>query len=54
MIDKWLPIRKVCAAFVGAGIAWLALQVGVDLGPDAVNEAASAVVALMFAYVVRS
>ncbi len=51
---QWKPIRKIVAAAVGAGIAWVALRVGVDLGPEEVNEAASGVVAVLAGYLVKN
>lgn len=50
---NWLPIKKVGGAILGAALAWVALRLGVDLGPDALNEAATAVVGLLVAYFVR-
>ena len=49
----YLPIKKVVAAFVAAGISLAARAAGVDLGPELVNQAAMAVVTVGAAYVVR-
>ncbi len=47
-----LPLRKVGIALVTSLLAWIALQAGVDLGPDEVNEAATGIVGLVTAYLV--
>lgn len=49
---NWAPIKKIVAVFVGSGLSWLALRLGVDLGPDAVNEAAVALVGIGLGYIV--
>lgn len=49
----WTPIRKFVVAFVAAGL-WLVVRAaGVDLGPDLVNDAATAVVALAAFYIAK-
>jgi hypothetical protein len=45
-----LPIRKVAVTFVGAAMTWGALRLGMDLGNDEANQAAVALVGLVFAY----
>lgn len=52
-MKNYLPIQKVAAAFVAAGLALVARVAGVDLGPDLVNEAALAAVMLAAAYLKR-
>jgi hypothetical protein len=49
---NWTPITKVVAAFVASGLTWLALQAGVDLGSQAIEEAASAAVGIAAAYLI--
>lgn len=51
-MSKWTPVRKIAVAFLGSAITYVALRLGLDLGPDDVNEAASAVVGLIFGYLV--
>lgn len=53
MPNDWRPVRKITAAFVGSGLAWCARRAGVDLGPDDLNEAAVALVGLIFGYIAR-
>lgn len=48
-----LPIRKVVVTALGAGLTWAALRLGLDLGSDAANEAATVLVGLAFGYLER-
>lgn len=50
MSSSYLPITKVVATFLASGIAWVAVQLGVDIGSDAVNEAAIALVGVAVGY----
>ncbi len=50
MSNKWKPIRKIAVAAVAAGVTWLALRLGVDLGAAEINEAAAGVVAVLAGY----
>lgn len=52
-MQNWTPIRKVAIGAVAAAIAYIARQLGVDLGSDEVNEAALAVVGIVTAYLVN-
>ena len=47
---SYMPIRKIMATFVAAGIAWVGLRAGVDLGSDEINEAAVAIVGGLAGY----
>lgn len=49
---NWTPIRKIFAAVVGAGLTWVALRLGLSLGSEELNEAATAIVGVIFAYVI--
>lgn len=51
-MTNWTPITKIVATFLGAGITWVALQLGVDVDSAAVNEAAAAVVGIVVGYLV--
>lgn len=51
-LTNYAPIRKIVAAFVAAGIFWVARRAGVDLGPDEVNEAANAAVGIAAGYII--
>lgn len=53
-MNEWKPIKKVAAGFVAAGLAYLARQLGVDLGSDEINEAALSIVGILTAYLVKS
>ena len=53
-MQNWKPIKKVAAGFVAAGIAYVAVQLGVDLGDEDVNDAALALVGIVVAYLVKS
>lgn len=46
------PIRKLVAAAVGAGLTWVAFRLGIPAGPAEVEQAAAAVVGLLFGYLV--
>lgn len=52
-MNQYLPIKKVVAAFVAAGLAYVARRAGVDLGDAEINEAAVALVGIAAAYLVR-
>lgn len=52
-MKRWLPIRKIAVAGVGAGLTWAALRLGLDLGSDAANQAAVAIVGGAFGYAER-
>lgn len=54
MPDQYLPIRKVAAAFIAAGIVYVAHQLGVDLGDQDADEAALALIPVIVAYVVKN
>ncbi len=47
-----VPIRKVGVAFVGASLTWAALQFGIEIPAEGLNEAASSIVGLVLAYLV--
>jgi uncharacterized membrane protein YhiD involved in acid resistance len=49
---SWVPIRKVAIGFLAAAIVWVAQRIGLDFGPAAVNQAATAVVGFIVAYLV--
>lgn len=51
-MDKWLPVRKVAVGLIAAVLFWVAQRLGLDLGPDAVNEAAQAIIGFVVAYLV--
>lgn len=53
-MERWKPIRKVLAGFIAAGIAYGAVQLGVDLGDEDVKEAALAIAGVLVAYLVKS
>jgi hypothetical protein len=53
-MQDWTPIRKVAAGFIAAGIAYVAVQLGVDLGDEDVKEAALAIAGVLTAYLVKS
>ncbi len=49
---NWLPIRKVAVGFVAAALVWIAQRIGLDIGSAALNQAATAVVGFVVAYLV--
>lgn len=49
-LPKYLPIRKVAVALVGGGLTWGAMRLGLNLGSDAANQAATVLIGLAFAY----
>lgn len=49
-MKKYLPIRKVVVGAVGAGLTWVAMRLGLDLGSAAANQAAAVIVGLVFSY----
>jgi hypothetical protein len=51
-MERWAPVRKVAAGFIAAGIAYVAVQLGVDLGDEDVKEAALALAGIVTAYLV--
>lgn len=53
-MSGWTPIRKVAIGAVAAAIAYVARQLGVDLGSDEINEAALTIVGIATAYLVKS
>lgn len=53
-MNDWKPVKKIVATFVGAGITWLALRAGVDLGPEAINQGAAALVGIVAGYLTKS
>lgn len=53
-LSQWRPVRKVAAGFVAAAIAYIAVQLGVDLGDEDIKEAALAIVGVAVAYLVKS
>jgi hypothetical protein len=50
-MQKYLPIRKVVMTAIGGGLAWAAMRSGLDLGDDSLNQAATVLTGLVFAYV---
>lgn len=52
-MSKFLPIRKVAVAALGGALTWAALRLGMNLGSDEANQAATILVGLAFAYFER-
>jgi len=48
----YVPIRKIATVLVGGGLSWLALQLGVDLGDEALNHLAPLVAGGLLGYLV--
>lgn len=49
-MKKYLPIRKVAVTAVGGALTWAAMRAGADFGSDSINQAATVLVGLVFAY----
>lgn len=48
-----LPIRKIVAVVIGAALARAAQALGIDLGPDLVNDAAMVLAGAALGYATR-
>lgn len=49
-LSKYLPIRKIVTVAIAAGLVWGARRAGMDLGPEAANEASLVIVGLLAGY----
>lgn len=52
-MSNLLPIRKVAVGALGGALTWAALRLGMNLGSDEANQAATILVGLAFAYLER-
>ena len=49
----YVPIRKIVTVLVTGGLTWAALQSGLDLGDETVNQAVPLIVGAIFGYLER-
>lgn len=49
---RWAPIRKITLAALTAAVVYLAQRAGLDVGPDAVNDALQAALPVIVGYAV--